>query len=104
MPEEQRLYRIRVVRTFLLAGVPLNKLHIFKELLDYSSLKFWKDHELSIPKWSDAARNIFLLQPSSAAAERLFSVLNNSFGKKQLGSLEDYIETSVMLQFNKRGM
>ena len=71
---------------------------------DYSSLKFWKDHELSIPKWSDAARNIFLLQPSSAAAERVFSVLNNSFGKKQLGSLEDYIETSVMLQFNKRGM
>ena len=71
---------------------------------DYSSLKFWKDHELSIPKWSDAARNIFLLQPSSAAVERVFSVLNNSFGKKQLGSLEDYIETSVMLQFNKRGM
>ena len=34
LPEEQRLYRIRVVRTFLLAGVPLNKLHIFKELLE----------------------------------------------------------------------
>ena len=61
---------------------------------DYSSLNFWKDHETSMPKWSEAAKNAFLLQPSSAAAERVFSVLNNSFGKKQLGSLEDYIETS----------
>ena len=34
LPEEQRLYRIQVVRTFLLAGVPLNKLLIFKDLLE----------------------------------------------------------------------
>ena len=43
-----------------------------------------------------------LLQPSSGAAERVFSVLNNSFGKRQLSTLEDYVEASVMLQYNKR--
>ena len=68
----------------------------------YSSLKFWKDHALSIPKWSNAAQKVFLLQPSSASAERVFSIFNNTFGKKQLTSLEDYLETSVMLQYNER--
>lgn len=69
---------------------------------DLSSLDFWKDHTTSIEKWRNAAQNVFLLQPSSAAAERAFSVLNNTFGNKQLKSLEDYIEASTMLQYNKR--
>ena len=34
LPEQHRLYRIKVVRTFLLAGVPLNKLSVFRELLE----------------------------------------------------------------------
>ena len=41
------------------------------------------------------------MQPSSAAAERVFSLLNNSFNAKQRSSLEDYIEGSVMLQYNR---
>ena len=42
-----------------------------------------------------------LLQPSSAAAERVFSLLSNGFKENQQNALEDYISTSVMLQ-NKR--
>ena len=42
---------------------------------------------------------ILLVQPSSAAAERVFSLLQNSFTQRQF-SLEDYIETSIMLQYN----
>ena len=42
------------------------------------------------------------VQPSSAAAERVFSPLSNSFTEQQMSSLEDYIETSIMLQFNKQ--
>ncbi len=34
IPEQHRLYRIKVIRTFLLAGVPLNKLNVFRELLE----------------------------------------------------------------------
>ena len=39
---------------------------------------------------------------SSAAAERVFSALNNTFGKQQTSALEDYIETSVLLQYRVR--
>lgn len=33
-------------------------------------------------------------------AERAFSILSNSFTNRQEHSLKDYIETSVMLQYN----
>ena len=33
LPEQRGLYCIKVMRTFLLAGVPLNKPSIFRELL-----------------------------------------------------------------------
>ena len=48
-----------------------------------------------------AACQAMLVQPSSAAAERVFSLLRNSFGERQQSSLQDYIETSIMLQYNK---
>ena len=44
---------------------------------------------------------VLLVQPSSAAAERVFSLLQNSFSQRQSSSLEDYIETSLMLQYNR---
>ena len=40
-----------------------------------------------------------MLQPSSAAAERVFSILQR-FTAQQQSSLEDYLELSVMLQYN----
>ena len=44
--------------------------------------------------------SLFLLvQPSSAAAERVFSILQR-FTAQQQSSLEDYLELSVMLQYN----
>ena len=48
-------------------------------------------------------KKVFLIRPSSASAERAFSILNNSFGDRQDNSLEDYIdECSVIIQFNKQ--
>ena len=44
-------------------------------------------------------KTALLIQPSSAAAERVFSLLN-SFKENQARALEDYIETSIMLQYN----
>ena len=56
------------------------------------SLDWWKRHEQTLPNWCSA-----LVQPTSAAAERVFSLLQNSFSQRQsTSSLEDYIETSII--------
>ena len=34
LPEAQQIYRIKVARTFLTAGVPFNKVEIFRDLLE----------------------------------------------------------------------
>ncbi len=67
-----------------------------------SKTEWWKKHAQELPFWSSACKSILLLQPSSAAAERVFSLLNNSFKEQQYSSLEDYIETSIMLQYNEK--
>ena len=69
---------------------------------EYSPLDFWKHHASSLPSWAKAVQKVLLVQPSSAAAERVFSLLKASFGEQQLHSLEDYIEASLMLQYNNR--
>ena len=58
----------------------------------------WKLNTISLPRWSAAVRRALLVQPSSAAAERVFSLLQLSFGGQQDNSLQDYIEASLMLQ------
>ena len=49
-----------------------------------------------IPAWAQAGKLIVLVQPSSASAERVFSILQNSFTHQQHSSLEDYISVSCM--------
>ena len=66
-------------------------------------LKFWRDHGPELdPAWSIAARVAFSLTPSSAASERVFSLLKSMFGENQLRSLGDQIESGLMLRYNKR--
>ena len=64
------------------------------------SVDWWQRNFPDLPHWSDAARQVLLVQPSSATAERVLSLLNSSFSDRQDSSLQDYIETSLMLQFN----
>ena len=45
---------------------------------------------------------MILIQPSSAAAERAFSLLNSIITANQESALADYVEVSLMLQFNGR--
>ena len=65
-------------------------------------LTWWRDHKDELPLWASACKCVLLLQPSSAAAERVFSILSNSFNSQQESSLEDYTELSVILQYNNR--
>ena len=48
--------------------------------------------------------NVFLVQPSSAAAERVFSLLKKAFGEQQQSSLHDLVAATLMVQYNKRGL
>jgi len=53
----------------------------------------------TLPVWSAATAKVMLLQPSSAADERVFYILSNCFGNR---ALQDYIEASVLLQYNRQ--
>ena len=70
--------------------------------LTIDMLDWWKRNEEGLPYWSEAAKKMFLIQPSSAASERVFSLLNNSFGSRQNSSLQDYVEAAILLQYNNR--
>lgn len=70
---------------------------------DIDIFEWWKRHdEQDLPYWSSALKDILLVKPSSAAFERVFSLLQHSFNNQQYSSLEDYIEVSLMLQYNNR--
>ena len=56
---------------------------------------------LKVNSGPSAAHNVLFVQPSLASAERAFSLLKNSFNEQQMNSLEDYLEASLMLQFNR---
>ena len=47
-------------------------------------------------------KKLVLVQPSSAAAERVFSLLVTMFGEQQHNALEDMIEAALMLRVNNR--
>jgi len=68
---------------------------------EFDPLDWWKNNSSVLPNWSTIAK-VMLIQPSSAAAKRVFSLLKASFGEQQEACLQDYIEASLMLQFNKR--
>ena len=53
------------------------------------SLVWWKGYMADLPAWAAACKKLLLVQPSSAAAERVFSLLQNSFKKSQELALED---------------
>ena len=61
---------------------------------ELSPLTWWKRNATSLLTWSSTTPQVLLIQPSSAASKRVFSLLKNSFGDQQLASLEDYVETT----------
>ena len=73
----------------------------FKKLSD-EKVSWWRNHANTLPRWSQAVKKVLLVQPSSAASERVFSLLNAAFNHQQEGALQDYVECAVMLQYNSR--
>ena len=65
-------------------------------------MKFWETKWHDIPNIANLARYCMTFTPSSAAAERVFSVLKQFFSLNQMKkTLEDYVETAVMMKVNK---
>ena len=65
-------------------------------------LVWWERHSETLLHWASACKTVLLCQPSSAAVERVFSLLNSQFNHSQFSALEDYLEAAIMLQYNKR--
>ena len=84
----------QVLLTYLVKAADLHR--------DADPLRWWKDHSNDLPMWSAAAEKILIVQLFSAATERVFSLLKNSFGSFQDAALADYIQASLVLQYNKR--
>ena len=65
---------------------------------DVNILEWWKNHscpgsDFCFPHWSSAVWKVLLVQPSSATAEHVFSMLNQSFGEQKQNALEDLVES-----------
>ena len=60
---------------------------------------WWAAHRETLPHWSALVKKMLLIQSSSAAAERVFNLLN-SMSSQQGNSPEDYIAASVMVRYN----
>lgn len=86
--------------------------HLKEELPEYltkatdvssemDTLEWWRRNEGNLPHWTSAFRKLLLVQPSSAAVERVFSLLRNTFSDHQGSALQDYLQASLMLQYNK---
>ena len=73
--ETHKLYRIKVVTDFMTAGVPLSKVECFRPILEENAYRLCERRGLSF---------------------------YSSFGPQQDTSLNDYIEFSIMLQYNNR--
>ena len=56
--------------------------------------------EQKLALWASLVRKLLLIQPSSAASERVVSLLI-TLSSQQDNTLEDYIEPSVMIRYNE---
>ena len=45
---------------------------------------------------------MFAISPNSASCERVFALLKNLFGEEQVQALADYVQASLMLNYNDR--
>ena len=66
----------------------------------YDVVEWWKTHKPDIPNWAEICKLILLVQPSSEAAGRVFSLLQNAFSRQQYIFLEDYVTVSAIYNTN----
>jgi hypothetical protein len=72
--------------------------------LPFSVLYYFKQKKAKFPAWFAAAKILALMQPTSAAAERVFSLLEAYFAKggRRGSSLADLISTTIKMKYHGR--
>ena len=65
----------------------------------YDLWQFWHDNRLKLPRWYDVAKDIELIQPSSAFMERVFSILRACMDERRESSFSDRIAASALLKY-----
>ncbi len=65
-------------------------------------LQWFRMRHDRLPTWASVAQTVALYQVSSAAIERVFSLLTGMFTPQQAAAKADYIESAVMMKYNQR--
>ena len=68
---------------------------------DYDFWEFWRDSKTRLPHWYEVAKDIGLIQPTSAFMERVFSILRACMDERQESSFSDRIAASALLKNNR---
>ena len=63
---------------------------------------WWRSHTAELPSWAKFLRAILRNVPNSCPPERVFSILNGSFGDDLKNARADYLEFSLMAKCNIR--
>ena len=58
-------------------------------------------YDTLIPHWCGVAKNIALIQPSSAFMERVFSILRACMDERQASCFSDRIAAAALLKYNR---
>jgi hypothetical protein len=88
-------------RTTLFEGDDLSLVPDFETRL-VRIVSFWKSNRINFPTWFEFTCLMYLYQPSSGAAERVFSILTKLFHNDAMkDALMDYIEGSLLASVNK---
>lgn len=80
--------------------IELANQHRFDGTDPHELAHWWTLMRGDLPEWSIVVSCAVLLVPSSAGAERVFSMITSMFDDDQDGALEDYKEASLMLRYN----
>ena len=64
-------------------------------------LQWWSRNEANLLNCSSVVKKVLLVQPSSASAERVFSIIENFFTNQQDAALEQSVEASVILCYSQ---
>ena len=65
-------------------------------------LSWWFSVRFRLPTWYSLLEEIVIFQPSSAAAERVFSLVDAMFSSNREQCLEDLKKGSVMVRYNEK--
>jgi hAT family C-terminal dimerisation region len=91
---------------YALEGDLKRELRTYKEKADRyegdDAWGFWRTYYNVLPTWYKVAADVALVMSSSAAVERVFSLLNTRFTAQQTRCLHDYKEASIMITYNER--